>query len=304
MNCSITGSNAFHPTLTIPSILALRDRVSCLSKDTLRRLTVRSDSNTIAEDGVLPLTAEATFTISGIIDVTEQSVWSLDPPASGIIDAFGRFTPNSVDFDTCVTVSAAYTLEAQTFLDDKVLVIQDLDSQRAIIASTPPISAIDARQPTAPNRTTPLGWQTIDLSFNGENCLVTENSLVVSEIGGTSPAPLIEYLEPVDSQTIRLQLAVPMEPSAWTSISELDSNAKFWVGYLPGDVDSSRESNPADVAALIQSLNGKGPVLPDRSTDLDRSGRTTPADLLRLIDILGGGGTYEVWNGRTLPPNS
>ena len=72
------------------------------------------------------------------------------------------------------------------------------------------------------------------------------------------------------------------------------------LGFLPGDVDASLQSNALDVLALIDSLNGVAP-LPLVRSDINRSEQSEPSDVLRLIDLLNGANASRAWNGASLP---
>ena len=63
----------------------------------------------------------------------------------------------------------------------------------------------------------------------------------------------------------------------------------FW--YLPGDADADHTSAPADILAVIDSLNGITP-LPQERCDMDRDGTCAPADILRVIDLLNGAAQF------------
>ncbi len=303
MNCSITGSNVFHPTKTIPDILAYRDGVSCLSKDSVRRLTVRAATNAFREGSTLQLTAEASFVYGGDVDVTQDAAWEVVTPGMGSIDALGVYTPNSVTYDTCVSVMAAYTVDNTTSTDDKMLIVYDAETPRSVVSSDPPIGAIDARQPSDPGGVSRSGWKSFDLTFSGEACLVTSSGLKVAQNGGTGRLPTIQSVQPLDARSVRVVLNTPIEAGAWTSLTERSTGAVFWVGNLPGDVDGNGLVEPSDVTRLMDALGGVGSLPALRSTDIDRSGAMTPADVLRAIDLLSGAGVYSAWNGRSLPPS-
>lgn len=108
----------------------------------------------------------------------------------------------------------------------------------------------------------------------------------------------------VDGNTVEITFVPPPAGASglqkWTTITHVPSGASVRIGYLPGDVNGDAHTGPADVLALIDSLNGVSPR-PLSSTDVDRSGITQPADVLRLIDLLNGAFAFDVWNGATLP---
>ena len=69
-------------------------------------------------------------------------------------------------------------------------------------------------------------------------------------------------------------------------------------------IDVNGDDFPEDATrnyAVPPDLAGVGPALSIRSTDIDRSDATTPVDLLEEIDLLLGVGTYDPFDGASLP---
>ena len=69
-------------------------------------------------------------------------------------------------------------------------------------------------------------------------------------------------------------------------------------------IDVNGDDFPEDATrdyAVPPDLAGVGPALPISSTDIDRSDATTPADLLEEIDLPLGVGTYDPFDGASLP---
>jgi hypothetical protein len=69
-------------------------------------------------------------------------------------------------------------------------------------------------------------------------------------------------------------------------------------------IDVNGDDFPEDATrnyVVPPDLAGVGPALPIRSTDIDRSDATTPADLLEEIDLLLSVGTYDPFDGASLP---
>ncbi len=62
--------------------------------------------------------------------------------------------------------------------------------------------------------------------------------------------------------------------------------------FLPGDAGADGTSAPADVLAVIDSLNGVT-LLPVSQVDMDRDGTPAQADILRVIDLLNGADVFE-----------
>ncbi|MEK7731964.1 MAG: hypothetical protein AAB363_08930, partial [Planctomycetota bacterium] len=99
----------------------------------------------------------------------------------------------------------------------------------------------------------------------------------------------------------RLLLSQTIAVLAWTTIKHPSSGTNVRIGFLPADVDGDAASGLADLAALIDALNGVGSARPIWSTDIDRSAATTSADLLEEIDLLIGTGKYDPFDGAVLP---
>lgn len=300
MNSSLTCSNHFHETLTIPEIIAHRNSRSCLDLgDELRRIIIAVPTNTVAEDDTLQFTAIADFTFSEDQDITSEVTWSLDRSDAGSIDSSGLFTASDVDGDACVTVSVLYEFGGVPHEKGKTIVVLDVDAPLTIVTSDPPDEAIDARQPSKPDGSFPVGWRQIDLTFSGDTCLMTDADFDAG--GGLARTPVVDRIEHTGQRSVRVVLQRDIEPGAWTTVTHVDSGASVQIGYLPGDVSGDGIAEPADIPELIRVIHGFGPTLPDWSTDIDRSGRLAPADVLRAVDLLNGADAYEVWNSRTLP---
>ncbi|MFQ5461549.1 MAG: hypothetical protein ACE5E5_02875 [Phycisphaerae bacterium] len=100
-----------------------------------------------------------------------------------------------------------------------------------------------------------------------------------------------------------LTLAHPLTPGEITKVTYTStsgttlSTAALWV--LPADVNGDGTSSPADILAVIDSLNGVTP-LPGNQTDTDRSTVAGPEDILRVIDLLNGASAFGPWLDATL----
>ncbi len=302
MNASLQCANQFNTVFTIPDIIAFRDTRRCLDEgDELNGIIVTADSDTVLEGTTLQFTATADFRYGQDQDVTLEAIWSVDRPQAGSIGSDGWFTAFDVGGDVCVTVSASFTFDSITRMDDKIVAVTDPATPLASVASIPPDGAIDARQPSEPDGTNPVGWQSFDIVFNGETCLTTAADFAVAQEGGVLAAPTVVALEHVGPQTVRVLLSDMIEPGAWTTVTHLSSGAITRVGYLPGDVNSDGTSAPADILKVIDALNGVGDPRAIWSTDVDRSGVAGPPDILRVIDLLNGAGVYQAWLNRSLP---
>lgn len=308
-NCSgwtmyraITCSNRFHAVSTIPDIIAHRDTRPCIDKgDELRRVVVRSESDTVSEGETLQFTALADYLFAGLLDVTSEVSWSTDRPEAGSIDADGLFFPANVLSDTCVSVSAEYSDGIFTSSGGRTVRVIDVDAPLAMVATVPPDGAIDARQPFEPDGSDPAGWRSFDITFSGETCRLTAADFVAEHVGSLDPAPTVVSLEELGPRTVRVNLSAPITPGTWTTITHVDSGVSLRVASLPGDVNGDGTAAPPDILSLIDALNGVGDPLPLWATDVDRSGETLPPDILRVIDLLNGAGVYESWLNRSLP---
>ena len=113
--------------------------------------------------------------------------------------------------------------------------------------------------------------------------------------------PGIDSVEYPAANTIKLLLDARIPPGHWTVFTHDPSGTWTRLGYLPADVNSSEQSNSADVLDIIDFLNGVPPPLDIWQTDINRSGVTNSADILDEIDLLNGAGCYDPWNGESLP---
>ncbi len=304
MNATLTCSNRFHPSLTIPDITFFRDGVTpiCLAVDELRRVAVSAPADTVVEGDTLQFTATADFLIAPDEDVTSQAVWTVDPPTVGTIDGSGLLTAAGVTSDTCATVTGSFTFDGTTRSRTIVIMITDANTAREILLSVPTDGAIDARQPTNPLDTTNQGWQSVDLVYNGDTCLLAVATFGISQAGGIDAAPVVAGFEQLGARTVRLTFDKPLEPGTRATITDTNSNLSVTLGFLPGDVNADGVTDTNDVFELHDALNEIGPKRPIWSTDLDRSSQPSPADLLRLIDLFNGAEGYDEWFGRSLPP--
>lgn len=170
-----------------------------------------------------------------------------------------------------------------------------------IIDSIPINGYIDARHPSELDGSNPVGLNEVILRFDRSIGDLPPTDLSVTLEGSAGAAPTIDQINPLADDTVEVLFSSPIPPGAWTVITHQPSGTSVRVGYLPGDVNGDRMSSPVDILALIDSLNGVGPVLLISSTDMNRSGLAEPSDILRLVDLLNGADAFDVWNGATLP---
>ncbi len=170
-----------------------------------------------------------------------------------------------------------------------------------IVNSQPAHCTVDARQPHAPDTPwLPLGWNSVALEMDSDcdTSTFVASDFTVSVPSG--PAPEITAIS-VSGNNLTLQLSNPIPARQWTCVTHDASGQRVCLGYLPGDVNGDGTSGPADILALIDSLNGVAPR-PDYATDTDRSGTAGPEDILREIDLLNGAALFDVWLDATLGP--
>ncbi|MBU0718193.1 MAG: right-handed parallel beta-helix repeat-containing protein, partial [Planctomycetes bacterium] len=185
------------------------------------------------------------------------------------------------------------------FSDDSGLNGIPDECEIAILMSSPPSGAVDARQPHALNDPGVVyGWDSVDLTFDGPVPTLIPEHFAVSEVGGDDVPPAITGISVLDPTTIRLYLNESLEPGTWTKVEHLGSGTAVCLGYCPGDTNGDGLSSTSDIVPLIDAINHvPGRVLPPYSSDLDRSGIATPQDILREIDLLNGADALDPWIG-------
>jgi len=169
-----------------------------------------------------------------------------------------------------------------------------------ILASDPPHGAIDARQPTDGDWGGAFGWQSVELTLDGDVTLLTPTDFAITQQGGPALTQSITDVAKVAPGTVQLSLQAIIPVSGWTTIRH-HTTGLLRIGYLPGDVDGDATSSADDVLALRDIFRGVGNPLPPWSTDIDRSGLTAPADIVMEIDLLNGAGANDAYLNATLP---
>lgn len=301
MNSSILGANLFHPTASIPPIIAYRDTRTCLDiGDELLRIIIGSTSTTFDVGQADQLTATADMRYGPDQNVTSQTTWSVDRPEFAQITSSGVLILLAGDAESCVTINASYTADGITKTAQKQITVKDPTKTLAVVSSNPPVNAIDGRRPTDPNSGNPTGWKSFDLTLNSEPCQMSPSRFSVTQFGGTQTPPVVMSVASIGSNAVRLTLNKAIDSGAWTRIEDTLSDLTVDFGYLPGDVNANGTATPSDIIVLIDALNGVVP-LPLWSADIDRSGSVAPADIIVLIDLLNGAGGFTAWNGVSLP---
>ena len=115
----------------------------------------------------------------------------------------------------------------------------------------------------------------------------------------------ITTIEEGSPGTYTIQLNRTITPGAVTLLTYTDSNSHKTIGRFiahPGNVNGDSRANTYDILALVDYLNGVGPLPWGLySGDLDRSGVIGPADILTLIDLFNGTNGFAAWYGTALP---
>ncbi len=182
-----------------------------------------------------------------------------------------------------------------------------------IVSSSPPSGAIDARIPVDSDGTK-LGWQSIDITFDGDASFVSPDDFVVTQTGSNvaclAAGPAVSMVTPdtTDPATVTLTLARPIDPQSWIKVSYKGSGQAICLGMLPGnvanlpgDVSGNRRTEASDITELIQCLNGGPGACELWQCDIDRQGRCTGADLGTLVDLLNGAASFGgPWLSATL----
>ncbi|MCO6435582.1 MAG: S8 family serine peptidase [Phycisphaerae bacterium] len=168
-----------------------------------------------------------------------------------------------------------------------------------IDSSDPPADSIDARQPSDLNGSNPTGWDTVTLTFDGDATGLGAEDFEIS-VDPPGTAPDIDSVSVAGSE-VTLFLATPVPTGAWTTFTHVGHGSSTRIGYLPGDVNGSGTTNERDVIALIDALNQPSSPLAAWSADLDRTGFDDANDVIRLLDLLLGNGSFEPYQGASLP---
>ncbi len=302
---SLLCANNFS-TASRNQIIAYRDSrpPGCLSSpDILLSLALFGPAQ-VNEGTTVQITAIAQYAESGSVDVTSETSWHVLPPSAGDMQfGTGIFTADNVANNVSAQILASFS--DLTGEADATLPITVVDTDLAILASDPVDQAIDARQPSNIDGSNPIGWQNIDITFDGDTAALTASDFTVTKQGGVLPAPSIiaVFLAPIPNNPgniSRMILSAPLEPGSRLTVLHNQSAGSVRLGYLPGDVNADGTASPIDILALIDVLN-QIVSRPIWSTDINRSGSAEPSDILRVIDLLNGADAFAVWNNVSLP---
>jgi hypothetical protein len=257
---------------------------------TSRPLVLTDNGDLLWQGGWANCCSNSALFINQDIFVQEDSV-----VAGGF--EINEFEPGSHAHD--ISSNGQYVIFRGVLSDGRQAVFMAVrDVAPSIIASVPPHGAIDARQPYPLDGGDAQGWDSIMLEFSQDAANVIADDIEVSESGGDGAIAFDQFN--IDGAFVNLRFSETFEPGAWVMVTHLPSQSTVRVGVLPADVNGDATSGPLDILALIDHLNSVGD-LPLHSTDINRSGVTEPQDILRTIDLLNGAGTFEAWDGQSLP---
>jgi len=155
-----------------------------------------------------------------------------------------------------------------------------------VLDSNPPDGAIDARElHEFGNPQNLTGLRAFLVTFDDNTSIVRE-CFSVEETGGGTP-PDIVRVEKLPGNEVRVNFNRPITEQQWTTLAYNGTGGTTLidVGFLPGDVNQSRQSTGRDVTELIDCLN-KQIVCADYQTDINRSGDPNGNDITRLINVL------------------
>ncbi len=171
-----------------------------------------------------------------------------------------------------------------------------------IVASFPPTGTVDARTPTTQDGSERIGRTSVEITLSGDASLAVAADFAITELGGDGFAPNIELLMHLSADTVELTLDGLIEAGARTVFTHKASCTRVCVGHLPADADQDGRSEPSDVAAIVNNLEGTWqPPMQMWQCDANRNGGCSALDILSVIDLLNGGGVNAPWNGRSLP---
>ncbi len=179
--------------------------------------------------------------------------------------------------------------------DDNGNGVPDNCESVVVLSSTPPDGAIDARSPFEPGTTKATGWSHIDLHLVGDVATLAPEHFEI--LSAAEVVPTIQSVSGADGNA-RVQLSGPIPVGACTLLRHTPTGFTARLTYHPADVNGDGQSNPADILALIDDINGVfEPALPVSRCDIDRSDACSPLDILTLIDLLNGAESNRPWNG-------
>ena len=217
-----------------------------------------------------------------------------------------------VSDDACGIFTLSFDLPGTSLWDINAILIEPLTLEPLVIDTAsppcgivginPPNCAIDPGQPTHPNGSELMAWNTVQVTFQADVSSAALEDFTVCESGEPPPVTIEELILPSEpGNTVTLRLSHNIPTAQWTCICYLPRGEKACVAALPGDVNGDGFSGPQDVTALVDCIANTGSCEEWRC-DIDRSGSCRPADILREIDLLNGAAAFDAWLGESLPP--
>jgi hypothetical protein len=168
----------------------------------------------------------------------------------------------------------------------------------------PPDGVIDARAPHELND---------DQALLGIDEFVVQADADVSDItcwtlcetaAGDEPNTVRASLDHGDG-TYTLLLDRPITPAAVTTVTYGATGDVLTMTALPGNVDGNGVTDPMDILAIIDILNGvETAPFGLFSGDLDYSQQIGPSDILVVIDLLNGASAFDPWIDVSVPQNT
>lgn len=171
----------------------------------------------------------------------------------------------------------------------------------------PPDGVVYAGYPLAPATQTPLGPREFEVLAPPGASAGCFSLCETNQIG--DPNAIQSVTTEIISggfQTYRITLQRPITPGAVTTLTYVDNDLVEHQGTFiahPANVDADAVASPLDILEMVDCcLNGIcSPAWGAYSCDVDQSGGIHPPDLIALIDLLNGAGPLDSWNGTALP---
>jgi hypothetical protein len=173
-----------------------------------------------------------------------------------------------------------------------------------LVSADPPDGTVDARRPIPPEGGPAAGIGSVDQPINVyvEQAQADAGCFTLCESAtfGLDPNS-VTFVQDHISGRYEIFLARPITPGAVTTLYYGDRVAARYY-YHPGNVNGDDVTNPLDLLAIVDILNGVTEApWGVYSDDIDRSGQLSPQDILALIDLLNGAGQLDPWNGTPRP---
>ena len=100
-----------------------------------------------------------------------------------------------------------------------------------------------------------MGWDYVELVFNGDPANVTPADFAVTELGGDGSAPSVTAVEHLCGDLVGVELSGPLEPVTWTTITHSASGSSTRLGYLPADAGGDGDANANDIVEHVDYMN-------------------------------------------------